>query len=112
MSTSLAQEIVNYGLHIRPTNFRTVIRLAPYELQNELQTQSYLAELPPGVDYYLPWSVERMKIEQGDAPKTTVLYEENWFPSYENSESFNWLAVAESAFDFWNNEIDDVWNNY
>lgn len=26
-------------------------------------------------------------------------------------ESMNWLKVAESAFKFWDNETDDVWND-
>ena len=26
-------------------------------------------------------------------------------------ETINWLKVAESAFEFWNNEVDEVWNS-
>ena len=28
-----------------------------------------------------------------------------------NKDSLNWLKIAEKSFKFWDNEIDEIWNN-
>jgi len=101
MSTSSAPETSTYGFHIKPRNYCRVLQ---QQLQEELL-------LTPGVDYYLPWNKDEITIIEVTRRNVTGEYMgiQPDFP--EQVETLNWLQLAESAFKFWDNEIDDAWNN-
>ena len=99
-STSTAKDKITYGFYIRNENYCRVIgRELPVELL-----------LFPGTEYYLPWDREGVTVIE-EVPNITGRY-----PGLEETESerlelLNWLKLAESAFEFWDNEEDNEWSN-
>lgn len=101
MSTSSAQETLTYGFYIRPKNYCRVLQ---QQLHEELL-------LMPNIDYYLPWDKDNVLITPEKDRNVTGEYI-GIEPSYlEQTETLKWLKIAERAFNFWDNEIDDGWNN-
>ncbi|MEW6457069.1 MAG: hypothetical protein AB1410_10205 [Acidobacteriota bacterium] len=100
-TSSIKKETLNYGFLIRPSSyFRAIQRQLNIELL-----------LVPGITYSIPWCKEDTILIPAEIPeviKTAKIAEE---PVVIGEESINWLKLAESAFKFWDNETDEIWND-
>lgn len=88
-----------YGVIIKPTTYCKAI--------NVIMNMELL--LAPGIQYHLPWNKEDLKIINVDIQSTNKT--ENLQEVKYDQESICWLKIAESSFEFWDNEIDEIWNN-
>jgi len=108
MSTSLTMETINYGFHIKPQNYCRVQLQQKEELfLSQLKEELFLS---PKVDYYLPWNKEEIIIIEEKPPNVTGRYEDTQPPLFQDPERMGWLKLAESAFKFWDNEADNIWD--
>jgi hypothetical protein len=99
-STFETQKSIAYGFILSPTSYCKVINIKSKE---ELL-------LAPGIQYYLPWNREDTQVIEVKVITTEEVSEMPRMLAVD-SESFNWLKVAERSFKFWDNEVDEVWNN-
>lgn len=91
-----------YGFSIRPESFCRVIHL---ESNEELL-------LSPNQLCIVPWNREEVKIIRAEPLSLTEFpREEIIMDTIIKSETLDWLRVSEGAFRFWDNEIDELWND-
>lgn len=100
--TSMSKKSVAFGFSISPSTYCKVINL---------QSQEELI-LSPGIHYYIPWDKNSVRIVdlELESTKSSVI-EETENIAIKDRELYGWLKLAEGAFKFWDNEIDDLWNN-
>lgn len=102
ISTSTAkQETLNYGFSFQPS---TYLRAYQRQLSVELL-------LSPGITYFIPWRKEDTILIPAEIPGETGTAEVVEKPVVLEENSIHWLKVAESAFKFWDNEVDEIWND-
>ncbi|MEW6409653.1 MAG: hypothetical protein AB1488_06015 [Nitrospirota bacterium] len=100
-TSSVKKETLNYGFSIRPSSyFRAIQRQLNIELL-----------LYPGVTYFIPWCEEDTILIPAEVPEVTGIAEIAEKPVVIEEDSISWLKLAESAFKFWDNKTDEIWND-
>mgnify|MGYP001156269018 CR=1 FL=1 len=100
MSTSTTKKSMKYGFLMIPSTHCKVINVPSRE---ELL-------LSPGIQYYIPWNRENIEVVRVENVATGSVYSVSPMSAMDE-ESFNWLKIAERSLRFWDNKIDDIWNN-
>lgn len=100
MLTSTTKEFMEYGFLINPSTYCKVINL---------QSKEELL-LSPGIQYYIPWDRKDVEIRREEVIITGDVHPAS-LGSIIEKESLNWLKIAEKSFRFWDNEVDNIWNN-
>lgn len=98
--TSKAKEYIEYGVLIDPAVSCRVINV---RLHEELR-------LSPGNQYYIFWDKDDIEIISDDVATTEVMRQTSLLSTKE-TDSLDWLKLAEESFRFWNNEADSIWDN-
>ncbi len=100
-TSTIRQETLNYGFSVQPsTYFRAIQRQLNVELL-----------LSPGITYFIPWCKEDTILVPAEIPGATGTAEMAEKPVVLEGNSIHWLKLAESAFKFWDNEPDEIWND-
>ena len=89
-----------YGILIKPSVFCKVINI-------QLHEEMFLS---PEIQYYLPWNEDYIEIYPAE-PITTMNHDKTSFTRNIENETFQWLKLSEKSFKFWDNDIDEAWNN-
>ncbi len=95
----------NYGISITPS---TPIQAVEADFRAHV---SAVLVLNPGVRYSMPRARERTEFipAESEGVRTAA---ETWERSAAiEDDSRHWLRIAESAFKFWDNEADEIWND-
>ncbi len=98
--TSTTRESMEYGFFINPSTYCKVVNIQSHD---ELL-------LTPGIQYFIPWNREDTEIVREEIAATGSVSPILPKPTVDE-DLLNWLKVAESAFKFWDNEVDEIWNN-